>query len=462
MLYTDKDNPTAVYAEYPNANGSTVFASIDSSEFKDFLASLYCELAGETAYPKLGPYIRMKKAEASYKRVNPVTIAQRVHGSITQGKILYHLSDSTSRVVRVTEKSWDFIKKSKVVKFLCSVLEKKQVKPVRTNAGSLLDLLRPFVNLSDDEFLLFVVMLVQAFSRSSSHFAAVISAARGTGKTTLTRLFRRVVDPTVSEASLIPRNEEDLKVSLSKSYVASFDNTAKLTEKESNLLCAAITGSQEVKRKLYTDADTVVLNLHNVVLINGIDVVPDRDDLVERSLLFTPLEITPEKRKTDNDFWGTFDAALPAIEGAIMGTLSEAIAILPTLQVSELHRMADANLEMLAVAVALGEDADEFQRILLENNQKLQELYSNNSPVVEAVVEFMNGPMKKTNEVDQESGLAYIAIKDNYSGSPSLLPKSASWFTRELGRQDTALKAAGFKFWVEKKDKANHLHIVRL
>ena len=235
-----------------------------------------------------------------------------------------------------------------------------------------------------------------------------------------------------------------------------------MTERESNLLCAAITGSQEVKRKLYTDADTVVLNLHNIVLINGIDVVPDRDDLVERSLLFTPLEIAPENRKTDNDFWSAFDAALPEIEGAIMDTLSEAIAILPTLQVSELHRMADANLEMLAVAVALGEDVDEFQDILLENNRKLQELYSKDSPVVEAVVEYMNGPMKKEREMKQKSGEAYVAIKDNYSGSPSLLPKSASRFTRELGRQDAALKAAGFKFWVEKKDKANYLHIVRI
>lgn len=460
-FFTDKNNPSMVYVEYPTMNNTVEFVSINDQNFTRYLVCEYCTQVNDESYPDLLPYIKVKECMAIYQKLNPVIIAHRIYGSITGGQIAYDLSDSKARIFCIV-KTERKIAKPKYVKFPRNKLERAQVEPSFDNTKSLFELLRPFINLSDEEFKLFVVMLVQAFSRSSSHFAVIISAGRGTGKTTLTRLFRRIVDPTFSEASILPKNEDDLKVSLSKTYVASFDNTSKLSNQYSDLLCAAITGSQAVKRKLYTDSDTVVLNLHNIIIINGIDVVPDRDDLLERSLLFSPLNISPEKRKTDNKFWESFETQLPSIEGAIVDTLQKAMSILPSLEVENLHRMADANREMVAVAVALGLDKDEFQHILLENNQKLQEHFSEDSPVVEAVSEFMNGPMKGKKHLVSESSAAYMSIKRNYSGSPNLLPKSASLFSRELRRQDSALKAAGFMFWSEKRENANFTHIERL
>jgi len=132
---------------------------------------------------------------------------------------------------------------------------------------NLLQIMAKYVNLAPDELILFVVWLVQSFSRSSSHFCAVLSSSKGTGKSTLTKLIRAIVDPSKSGVSLLSNSEGDLKTLLGNSYMVAFDNTAVLSTKVCNILCAAITGSKKAKRKLYTDCDQIILNLHNLVVI---------------------------------------------------------------------------------------------------------------------------------------------------------------------------------------------------
>ena len=61
-----------------------------------------------------------------------------------------------------------------------------------------MQLMAKYVNMAEEDLLLFVVYLVQGFSRSSSHFAAIVSSNKGTGKSTLTKLIRAIVDPSIT------------------------------------------------------------------------------------------------------------------------------------------------------------------------------------------------------------------------------------------------------------------------
>lgn len=387
-VFLDVDNPSEAYAEYPQYNGSVAFESIKSNGFQAFLGYQYRFRSNDKLVPDFSKLLTIISQDLLFQRKNLVKINYRVAGSITKGKIAYFLADENWSQVIIGKNGWK-IGKSKRLKFVRSKFDEAQADPI--GGGNLLLLMRKYINMDDDSFLLFVVHIVQAFSRYSSHFAAILSSSKGTGKTTLSKVMRALIDPSEAGATLMPSSEGDLKNLLANSYMVCFDNTAALSAKVSNILCAAITGSKEAKRKLYTDCDQVILNLHNLVVLNGIDIVPFKSDLAERSLLFELQPISKAQRKTDNDFWSEFKRDRAAIMGAIFDTLAKAIQLVPSVQRKGLHRMADANAEMIAIAMALDISQDEFQKILDANKTKLQEAYNQMNPFVDFVVSYMEG-----------------------------------------------------------------------
>lgn len=454
-FFCDQDNPLEVYVEYPEPDGSLATVSVRSQMFRAFLGYQYMIESGENVPPDFEPIIQGKICETQYLRENMIQKLRRVTGSLTQGKIAYFLADDQWTTLFIKETGWK-AGKSKKVKFTKSPLDDGQVMPIP--GGDLLGLLRRYVNMDDEDFFLFTVYVVQAFSRTSSHFAAIISSEKGTGKSTLTKLLRDLIDPSKAGVPLMPSNDGDLKTYLADSYVVCFDNTAVLSNKFSNILCAAITGSKAAKRKLYTDCDHIILNLHNMVVINGIDIVPYQSDLAERSLLFELRKISKENRMTDAAFWASFQKDRPLILGAIMDTLVKAIQILPTLQTQSLHRMADANLEMLAIAVALGRTEEEFQELLEKNNQKLQESYAENNAFVNAIVDFV----RKHGNQDEPASKVYDRLKGTKAREIKDFPNSASALSKRLNREKDALEQLGIRFSKHKKNDYNYITLSRI
>lgn len=226
----------------------------------------------------------------------------------------------------------------------------------------------------------------------------------------------------------------------------------------SNVLCAAITGSKAAKRKLYTNADQVVLSLHNLVLINGIDIVPYKSDLMERSLYFELLPIKGSKRRTDAEIWTEFNRDKPLILGAIFKTLKIAMDIWPTVKINKLHRMADAHLEMMAIAMALGIKQEEFQRILDANLKKLEEAYAANNPFVDFVLTFM----QSRGSVDCAAAKLYREMEDAIVGDKGFFPKTPSLLSRRLNEEKDALLKIGFRFEKYKKETGNFIKISRV
>ena len=256
----------------------------------------------------------------------------------------------------------------------------------------------------------------------------------------------------------MPSTEGDLKTLLGNSYLVCFDNTAALSTKISNILCAAITGSKEAKRKLYTDADQVILNLHNMVVINGIDIVPYKSDLAERSLLFELLPIPKEKRKTDSEFWSDFEADRPLILGAICQVLADAMKLMPSVQTTGLHRMADANKEMLAIALALGISEDDFQEILWGNSKKLQAAYAQNNPFVDCVANFV----KLKGSIYKPASEVYGEVLASIPGNRNFFPDSPSAFSRRLNEEKDALEQVGIRFTKLKRSDANYIKLEKI
>jgi len=76
-------------------------------------------------------------------------------------------------------------------------------------------------------------------------------------------------------------------------------------------------------------------------MLNGINLVASRDDLLDRSVLFRLDRIGKEWRKTESEFWQEFEQDRPFILGAIFDALAGALRIYPQVKLPALPRMAD-------------------------------------------------------------------------------------------------------------------------
>lgn len=453
-FWIDEDNKNSVYVEFKRHNGAYCLEPYGSEYFQAFLGYTYRELTKENTLPDFSILLEIKRQETIYTETNRITINRRIAGSL-RDRIVYFLADDMRRSVIITPNGWKIALRTKT-KFIKADADLPQVEPA--GGSNCLELLKPYINLPADDFKLLVVCLIQFFSRQSSHYAMVISSARGTGKSTLTKLIRALVDPSYSDASLTPNNDSELKNLLANSFVACFDNTASMKESYSNILCAAITGTKEAKRKLYTDCDQIILNLHNIVILNGIDIVPYKSDLAERSLLFELQKIDKKNRMTDSDYWSRFEQDKPAILGAIFDTLQKAMKILPTLDVKELDRMADAHREMIAIAMALGISQENFQMMLEGNHKQLQATYAQNNPFINIVVNYV----ELNKRIDKPARTVYEEMSALVVGTGKGFPDGPSPLSRKLNIEKDTLYDLGIRFDTHKEPTANYIILEKI
>ena len=375
-------------------------------------------------------------------RGNPDKVSPKVRiaGKLTDGLLEYDLRNDDAQYVQVTSAGWQ-ISVQHQCKFLRSTHGLAQVLP-KPPTKSLIELLSPYVNCDKKSLILFAVWLVQSFCQGS-HSILLVMAAKGCGKSTLSKIVRQIIDPSKLSVATMPQKQDDLTVFLANTYVAVFDNTDEVSKDVSNLLCSAVTGSTAVKREYYTTQDLCVLTLHNTLVINGISVMPGESDLADRCLLLNLNPISSTERRTDSDIQKRFQADLPEILGAIFDTLSKAMTTIRAIAPTELPRMADSYVEMLAIAVALGIPEYRFKRIYDSNLEKINKARAD-IPIVEAIREYMTSSYVSGSMLRGKMEDVFKKIRANYSGNKNDLPKSASAFSRKLTAEHAALHAAGY------------------
>lgn len=454
-FYVNEDNKTDVYVDFKTIGGGGPLYKVNDTKFLSILCNEYRDRTGLVALPDFKPLLTIHCQDVIATGSPTVEPNRRLFGSLNTRQIYYSYGGK-EKFVFIAPKKWALFSYTKLKnrKFIPGPVDKPQVEPV--SGGDYLKLLRPYINLKEDDFKLLAINIAQLFSHDCSHYALILSSAKGTGKSTLTKLIQELVDPSLIEATVMTKREEDLKVHLAGTYLACFDNTEYLRGDVSNLLCSAITGTGMAKRELYTTAKIAAFKIHNVIVLNGINIIPQKSDLIDRSLLFELQPISKNARKTDGDFWDSFNKDKPAILGAIFDVLVKAMKIVKNLTIDESPRMADAYKEMLAIALALDIPQDEFSRIFNSNIDRLQEAYTQGNRFVEHVLEFMS---KRPAGIKASANTVYDEMRSSIVGDSSFFPSSASWLSRRLNEEQDALFNAGYDFKTVKKEKANYIYI---
>ncbi len=354
ILFHDQLGEPYVYFKTPK---QWIVRRIGSSDFQNWLRQLFYEHTGKAiGDTTLKSVTGLLTCKALYEGAE-----HYLYNRIAwQGSaIVYNLCNKSGQAVVTDEKGYSVMSLKEPL-FRHYRHQRPQVAPA--SKGAVSDLLQ-FVNLKEgnkDQELLFLVYVISCFIPDFPHVILVVSGEKGSAKSSLLKLVRRIIDPAKPLLLGLSENPDDLPQQLDHNYFAPYDNVSRFSRKISDRLCRASTGDGDTKRKLYSDDDDFVREYQRCVALNGINVCAREPDLLERCLLIELERIPKDKRKTEKQLWEEFDEALPRILNGIFSVLSDAIGKYSTIKASGRNRMADFEQWGCAIAEALGSSSTEF------------------------------------------------------------------------------------------------------
>ncbi|MYT57246.1 ATP-binding protein, partial [Streptomyces sp. SID7834] len=146
-----------------------------------------------------------------------------------------------------------------------------------------------------------------------------------------------------------PRDIKAWSAQAFNSWALCLDNISTIPPWFSDTLCKAVTGDGIVDRALYTDDDVVVLTFRRVLAMTTIDAGALAGDLAERLLMLDLQLIDEENRRTEEELDDAFEAVRPSVLGSLCDLLATVLAVLPSIHLATMPRMADFARVLAAV-----------------------------------------------------------------------------------------------------------------
>ena len=209
--------------------------------------------------------------------------------------IYLDLCGEDGKAVQISADGWKVIDKPPVV-----FLTKKDMAqlPIPKPSGSI-EALREFVNVTEEDFGLYLGWLLDAFKGRKPYSVLVVNGEQGSGKSTFSIMSSDLLDPCrQAKTKNLPTDLRDLAVLASNRHLLAFDNISWISEEMSDALCRLATGSGMVLRSLYSNADEQIFGGARPILLNGIPEIGDRSDFLGRTVKIT-LRAIPEDKRTD-------------------------------------------------------------------------------------------------------------------------------------------------------------------
>ncbi len=306
------------------------------------------------------------------------------------GRIYLDLCDENWRVVVIDTEGWRVIPST-----ACPVrfLRKRGMLPLPVPVrGGRVDELRAFVNLpGEDGWILYSACLI-AYLRPRGPFPVlVLNGEHGSAKSTTARCGRAIIDPNQAPLRRPPNGDRDLMIAASNSWFVGFDNISRLSDQMSDALCTIATGGGFSARQLYSDDDEKIFQAQRPVMLNGIEEVATRADLLDRSVLLALPVIPESERQPEDEFWTAFEEARPRILGAMLDAVVCGLRRLPEVQLGHYPRMADFAKWAVACAPAMGWDPERFLEVYAANRSESDHLAVESALIGPLLMKLMEG-----------------------------------------------------------------------
>lgn len=211
-----------------------------------------------------------------------------------------------------------------------------------------------------------------------------LTGEQGTAKSTAASMLRSLVDPSTVPLRSLPRDERDLAISASNSWVLAFDNVSYLPNWASDDISRLASGGGFATRELYTDNEEVLFAEKRPVILNGIGDIVRRSDLLDRTIIITLPPI--HKRRDEKELWGEFERIRPLVLGSLMDAVALGLRDVDAVRLDDMPRMADFARWVTAAIPALDIDPSDFLDAYSWNRQSIHELALESSPVAREIM----------------------------------------------------------------------------
>jgi energy-coupling factor transporter ATP-binding protein EcfA2 len=357
---------------------------IRSRQFKQLLAKMLWDI--ESKVPNtdtLSQALNVIEAKAIFEG-ECTKLYNRIakHG----GALYYDLT--AGKAVKITENGWEVANNFPIL-FKRYAHQQKQVEPKK---GGDIKKLQKFFKIQDKQIILLLSYLIVCFIPNFPSPILIIIGPQGSGKTTICKLLKKLVDPSkTEEVSILPKDQNELIQKLVHHRICFFDNVAKLSDWVIGIFSQVCTGTGFSKRKLYSDEDDILWQLQHSIGLNGLTIPTSRADFLDRVIIFHLERLKPTERQEVERLLNEFEREKSFLLGAIFNTLSETLKFYPSIKLTSLPRMADFAHWGAAASLALGYSPEDFIEVYNQNIQSRTEEIVLSNTLIQSVLNFMAG-----------------------------------------------------------------------
>lgn len=283
----------------------------------------------------LAAFLEVLQSEAQFGEA-----VEEVHLRVARvaNRIYIDLCDTAWRVIEIDAEGWRILCHSPVnFRRATGMLPLPDPVP-----GGNLNTLWQFMHVEDPGQRLLVIAHVLATMAGIRPVPLLyLLGGEGTAKSTATEILRQLADPHVAGLRSMPKSERDLFVSAQHSHMLAYDNISQIGGAMSDALCRVATGGTFAARQLFSDSDEIFLKACNPVVCNGIVQAIVRPDLIDRTITVKLGSIPDTERLPHEEVLREFEAARPALLGALCNALSIGLRRAHGIARRPLPRMAD-------------------------------------------------------------------------------------------------------------------------
>jgi hypothetical protein len=348
------------------------------------------------------------------------------------------LGDSEGRAVEIRPGAWSIVDRPTV-----HFRRAPGMMPLPApESGGTINLLRPYVNLGELDFRLFVAWLTSAIRPNGPYPPLVLYGEQGSAKTTLARVARMLIDPHSTPLLSEPKTTRDLMITAVNSWLMCFDNVGTLPGWLSDCFCRLAVGGGYATRSLYTNTELTYLHAQRPLILNGIDDFVSRGDLIDRSVFLHLAPVHPADRRAESELWSSFQFDYSRILGALLDVTAAAMRILPDVELDEVPRMADFAFWGESVGRALGWPEQSFRSAYARNRRAATDNSIDNSAVADVLFDSVPSNLKWSGAL-AELHRQLTAIAGKQVAGTKRWPKNVQQLSSELRRLSPQLRERG-------------------
>jgi hypothetical protein len=387
------------------------------------------------------------------------------------GKLYLDLADEHWQAIEVSASGWHVVNKCPVA---FRRTEGMLPLPIPTLGGSIEDL-KPFLHLKPprhidgvgevhDDWILLIGWILGAFLPNGPHPVLALHGERGTGKSVITKILRRLLDPAKAPATGKPREPRDLMIAAKNSYTLCFDNLSDMPQWLSDAFCTLSTGTGGMRiRTNYSDDKETIFHAHRPILLNGIEELATAGDLLDRSIVITLPEFDEKTRQSEEKLYADFDAVMPGILGAILTLVSHALDARNTVIEEGTARMRDFEMWVTSVETSLGWPSGMFGIVYSLNRDASTDVEIGAFPAMSLLLnlledEYLHKPWEGTMEALR---LLLVSRAENGMQRAKAWPQTAQQLQGQLKRCMPAMRKKGWEMQVQKDTNKGKVYELR-